>query len=288
MGSKKQKTEIDFSRYRTPELIETISNIISLPGAFKSIFYWAFYGLLGLVFIVGVVLWFSGKSNLFITGLAELYSVPAGTVGGIAVGCAEFVRRSLNNMQNLVNLLLETIAQVTTDVNALSTGEKELPPPRDLAHDVYEQVMLQALREACSGVFGFLGRPVYWFYHLTLNQLVRIAINRVVTDKKIESPPKLLTSTLTTVGSVGKEDGMIVSSLRWTQGKLDFLAGWIKLLVMIPCYIVLSGVISLIVAPLVLIWWFWLSGKAPQVPAPTEPVVSLAQDLFPLLQAICC
>ena len=258
MGSKKQKTEIDFSKYRTPELIETISNIISLPGALKSIFMWAFYGLLGLVFVVSALLYFSGNMTFLTTAITELYAIPAGAVGGFAVGCAEFVRRSIGNMQKLVNLMLEITAQVTSDVVALSTGDKELPPPRDLANDVYEQVILKTLKEACGAVFGLLGTPVYWFYHLTLNQLVRVAINRVVSNKKVEATaPKVLASTLSTVGSVAKEDGMMVSSLRWTQGKLDTIGGWIKFLVMIPCYIVLSIVIGLICAPLGIVWMFW-------------------------------
>ena len=80
MGSKKQKTEIDFSKYRTPELIETISNIISLPGALKSIFMWAFYGLLGLVFVVSALLYFTGNMTFLTTAITELYAIPAGTV----------------------------------------------------------------------------------------------------------------------------------------------------------------------------------------------------------------
>lgn len=283
MGSKKQKTEIDFSKYRTPELIGTISSIISLPGAIKSIFTWALYGLLGLVFLVAAILYFTGNLTFIMTALIELYAIPAGTVGGIAIGCAEFVRRSLGNMQKLVNLVLETIARVTADVSSLATGDKELPPPRDLAHDVYGQVILPTLKEACGAVFGLLGIPIYWFYHLTLNQLVRVAINGVISNKKVEAAaPKVLASTLSTVGSVGKEDGVMVSSLRWTQGKLDTLGGWIKFFVMIPCYVVLAFVFALIVSPLAAVWLLWSWGTGTADPEVVEQAASMIQLVFAL------
>ncbi|MGI9470241.1 MAG: hypothetical protein ACR2NZ_01830, partial [Rubripirellula sp.] len=172
----KQKTQLDFAKYRTPDLITTIADIVGLPGAVAGIMKWALLCVAVLVIVVAFALKLSGNMTLMWTAIFEIYSAPAGTLIGLTLGMAEFVRRSLTSMTKLVDLLLETSAQVAIDVQRLSAGDTEMPPTRDLVEDVYEQVILVITREVLGSMFGFFGKPVYWLYHVTLNQMVRIAI----------------------------------------------------------------------------------------------------------------
>ena len=277
---RKQKTQIDFKKYQTPELVETIVDIISIPGAMKSLFKWAVYGLLGLTLMVGFILWLTGNLTFIWTTLFELYSIPAGTLGGVALGIAEFIRRSLNNMTRLVDLLLETTARIATDIRDLSSGDKEMPPARDLVQDVYEQVILVTLKQAISMVFGFFGGPIYWLYHLTLNQFVRVAIQRLLPKSESTKTAEQLASTLAVAGTATDEKGVVVSSLRWTQDKVGMIGGWLKLLVMIPAYCVLAFIIGIILAPLALTWWWFFSGTPPIEVVPEEPALIWLQQIL--------
>lgn len=49
---------------------------------------------------------------------------------------------------------------------------------------------------------------------------------------------------------------MIVSGLQWAQDKLQFVGGWVKLLVMIPCYILLAIVVAATLLPIIMVWYF--------------------------------
>ena len=251
-----QKTQLDFAKYRTPDLITTISDIVGIPGAIAGIMKWALLCVAALVVIVGVTLKLSGSMTLMWTAILELYSAPAGTLIGLTIGIAEFVRRSLTSMTKLVDLLLETSAQVAIDVQGLSAGETEMPPTRDLVEDVYEQVILIILREVLGSMFGFFGKPVYWLYHVTLNQMVRIAIRFLPSDA---APPEDLPESLETLSNLSAEQGRVVSSLRWTQAKLHHVGGWVSLFVMVPCYALASLMISITLLPLWIAWWYLMT-----------------------------
>lgn len=178
----KQETELDFSKYRTPDLIPTISNIVGIPDAVAGIMKWALLCVAALVVIVGVALKFSGHTTLMWTAIPELYSAATGTLIELTTGIAEFVRRSLTSMTKLVGLLLERSAQVAIDAQGLAAGETEMPPTRDFVEDVYEQVNLIILRKVLGSMFGFFGKPIYWLYHATLNQMARTAARFLPSD----------------------------------------------------------------------------------------------------------
>jgi hypothetical protein len=65
--TKPQKTQLDFSKYRTPDLITTISGIIGLPGAIGSIMKFAVLGVAALIVLVGLLLKLTGNMTLFWT-----------------------------------------------------------------------------------------------------------------------------------------------------------------------------------------------------------------------------
>lgn len=251
--SKPQKTQIDFSKYRTPDLIETIAEIIGLPGAIASIVKCALIGVAALVLVVWLLLYLTGSMTLMWATIFEVYSAPAGAIVGTAIGVAEFIRRSLSNMTKLVDLMLETTIQVAKDAQGLSKGDTEMPPTRDLVEDVYEQVILVITKQVLSKMFGFLAMPIYWVYHMTLNRLVRITIRLIPGDSEISAELS------EKVSQSANESGRVIASLRWTQEKLASVGGWIRLLVMIPCYATVLFAVGLIMLVPALVWWIILS-----------------------------
>lgn len=255
--TKPQKTQLDFDKYRTPKLISTIADIVSIPGAIGSIRKWVVIGVGGLILFVVFWLKVTDSMTLFWWAAFEAYSVPAGALAGLAIGVAEFIRRSLNNMTQLIDLMLETTMQVAVDAQGLTSGETEMPPTRDLVEDVYEQVILEITKEVLDSMFGFLAKPIYGLYHVTLNQLVRITIKLI--PGTTEVTPEL-TEKIEMASRLTDDQGRVIRSLRWTQQKLAGIGGWIKLLVILPCYSIVFVIIGLIVLPLGLAWWLFVSG----------------------------
>ena len=273
--ARKQKTELDFSKYRTPDLIETITEIVGIPGAIRSIVKWTMYGVATLIVMTLLVLYLSGNLTFLWATFFEVYGAPTGAVAGFALGVAEFMRRSLSNMRKLVDLLLSTSIQVAQDVKGLSAGETELPPVRDLVEDVYEQVILVILRQVLGAMFGIIGTPIYWAYHLTMNQLVRITIRFLPSQTKKVDESQLMDANSTEVSTdssamaidganrltESEQEAGVIASLRWTQEKLGGIGGRLSLMVLLPCYTIVLAVIGLLISPPFIVFWFFVRGS---------------------------
>lgn len=262
--TKQQNTQLDFSKYQTADLIATISEIVSLPGAITSIAKWAAFGVAVLVFVAALFLKVTGNFSFFWMVMFELYATPAGSLVGVSLGIAEFIRRSLNNMTKLIDLLLVTTMQVAIDAQGLASGETEMPSTRDLVEDVYQHVILVLTKEALQSMLGIFGKPVYWLYHVTLNQMVRVMIKLIPNAKEMPSEvplelPAAIDVDSQTAAETTDEQGQTVASLLWAQKKFADIGGRVKLLVMIPCYAIVGTVIGLILFPPVLIWWLFLA-----------------------------
>ena len=246
----RQKTQIDFSQYRSAELVDTIAEIISLPNALFGVIKWAFIGLCCLAIAVYSILAFNGNLNLLNAALFEAYAIPAGLIGGVAFGISNFVRRSLDNMSKLVDLLFNVTKQIAGDVTGLSTGDKEMPATRDLVDDVYHHVILHCLKSSTTKIFGIFGMPVYWLYYLTLNRMVRYAIAFI---PKAEAN-QIAKETIQAVAEAESDGSKISTVLIWAQKQVQAITGKARWVVLMPCYLILSAIVVFLLSPLAVGW----------------------------------
>ena len=258
--TKQQKTQLDLSKYRTSELFSTISNNISLPGTIKLIIKWAVFSMAMLVLLVAILLKLTGNLTLVWATIFESYAALSGLIIGLALGIAEFIRRSLSNMTKQMDLLLQTTMRAAIDAQGLSLGQTQMPPTRDLVEDVYAHVILVITQEVLASMFGIFGKPVYWLYHVTLNQMVRITIKFIPTAAEMQSEiPPALPAAIAAVSQVSGEQNRVVTSLHWAQQKLADVGSWVKPMVMIPSYAIVALVSGLLSLPPLIAWWLFLS-----------------------------
>jgi len=114
-----QKTGIDFSRYRNPELSDTIANALTFPLYFaRSVF--RPVGLFLAATILAIVFADSGFYKTFLTFPGLILAI----VNGFLLGLVLFVRRIRNDMDKVFSISADISLQVTRDIGALSSNLK--------------------------------------------------------------------------------------------------------------------------------------------------------------------
>lgn len=262
--------QIDFSKYRTPELFKTISDLLSVSEKAGQVAWWSMVVCVSVV-AAFIILTFQ-TTPLLVVILCAGYLVPAGWSAGLILGLAEIVRRSANGLLLIVDLLLAETANIANDVRGLRGGTQQLPPPGVLVDKVYHQVIYPIIEEVVTSNLGFVGRPLLWFYRVSLDRMVKIVIRRFVPDSYDQIPddnPDLeVTKKLVETASAieANEDG-ITSGLNWTRGKVKSIGSWLKLLIVMPCYAMFAMAFIILVLPAVVAWYLTSAPPAAEVSA---------------------
>ena len=174
---------------------------------------------------------------------------------------------------SIVDLLLKTTADVAHDARALHSGDSELPPPSELVFAVYENVIYPIVEQVITGAFGFIGRPILWLYRRTLDRLVRIVVRRYVPkaydDDDGQVHKAIKKGVVNSSQTVAKNENAIVESLQWARTKVESIGGFLKLLIMLPCYILFGIVLTLVLLPIILFAFLAeaVDGGAEQAPS---------------------
>ncbi len=266
--------QIDFSKYRTPELVKTISELLSVRDKAGQIALWS--AVLCLVVVAGLFVLVMGNVPLLIFVIFVAYSVPMGLFSGIFLGGAEMVRRSVDGLLSIVDLLLEETGIIARDVRDLRTGDQELPPPGVLVDAVYRHLIYPIIEDVVRGSFGFLGRPILWFYRSTLDRLVKMVIRRFVPSSYDDIPETNLPAgpdgisdeqrdlavtkgIVEAANTIADHEDRFTVSLNWTRGKVKGIGGWLKLLIVLPFYALFAAVFLLGLLPIVILYLIFAS-----------------------------
>ena len=229
--------QIDFKKYQTAELFESISELLGLSGKLQSIIRWTVIGCALAMVAIGIFAFNRFPLLLFL--VLFLYGIPAGMSCGGFFGIAETIRRSLTGMLGVIDLLLKITAEVANDARALYAGKAEFPPAGKLVFDVYENVIYPVVEKVVTGALGFVGTPVLWVYRMTFDRMVRLVVKRYIdlsVDEKSEMVQELKQNATEIGGVVGDNETVIVSQLNWARNKVNSVGWWLRILVMIPCY----------------------------------------------------
>jgi len=251
-----QRTEtIDFKKYRTPELVVSVTEIIDVRGKLVSGFKAAFFSFIGFLLIVGIAFWVRGNLTTF--SLVIAYSLFAGAVFSLLIAIAGVVKRSLSEMEQLVTLLFATTAQIANDIQALGAGSTTLPPAKELIEGVYSDVLLPTVEQVVAKSIGWLGRPVLFAYKLTLGRVVRFVIKCVPETAFATDGDELNAKAQEVVDkleSISDEKESTDAKLNWAQSHLEYIGAKAGFLVLLPCYFVSTAIFAIVLIPLVVLY----------------------------------
>lgn len=170
--------ELDFARYRSHELVEELSELISVPGR-----------IVRVVRTAALVIAFTALACYLIHEFAELslipsliicaYSLFASVYFGVSLGVLRVISNALRNLEAILQIVLHTTVEVAQDYDRARTGQLQLPASDEFVELVYGKVVLPALEQAVGESFRFLSRPILWCYRRTIGSSVHKLVARV-------------------------------------------------------------------------------------------------------------
>ena len=174
-SSNAEVRSIDFAKYRTPELVDQIVDLISIPKASLKLILGAAvggvlaFGLFATMFLFSGLSWWVWLLGMLLTGFV-----------GAALGCSLMliwiIGGGLRNVGSILQISLDMTNQVACDIQELRRGDANLPSGRELAGQVYLQVIEPSLESAARRAFSILATPAIVIYRWSIGAALKRAL----------------------------------------------------------------------------------------------------------------
>lgn len=180
---------IDFTKYRQPELGEHLGAIINIPETVGLVLKWTAIAVLVVWALVGIC--FYGQAHWTLLSVVFCYATLCAVIVGGLVGLVAVAHRRLGNLLRVVDITFEISEQVTADVAQVRAGDKEMPSARQITYGVYEFVVLptveNVVRRQSRLLGGVLFRVYRWSLGRALTRVLKAAPHAAATDADGES-----------------------------------------------------------------------------------------------------
>jgi hypothetical protein len=244
--------EIDLEHYRTHELVDNISELISIPAFVVRVFKCMFCVVVASWILIPLVF---GKAGIGWLVPLVLYATAGALIVGTAVGITYSLGRALGNMVQIADLTFHVTDQVVHDFSSLAGGKKSWPSPRQFVLYVYDFVIIPCIEKAFERVFWFFGTLVVWVYKITLGRILRFMLKFTPAGKIVEQPQdESLSESKLNDERESFRHTWINTTRQWIQS-LGIRLTWAMLF---PLVLVCTGITGFILAPLVVAWRYLL------------------------------
>jgi hypothetical protein len=251
-----QVAKLDLSKYGTAELVGGLTELISVPRMFLRIV--KFAGLIGLLAFVACCLIFAYSEVSLVPWLTVCaYSLVVGVLLGVILGFLRVIAHAILNIESVLRIGLQITGEAATDYEQLQSGEMQLPSGGELVEQVFSEVVSPALEKAVARAFGILGKPLLWFYRLTVRSSVRYMLKRVrrriVSDEKQQV---LTDGALSGLGTLAKYSDTITAFTSSALKIVTKTGRTIRFWVMFPLYALFTAALLLATLPILLVRYF--------------------------------
>lgn len=254
--TQREVAKLDLKKYRTGELTQELTELISIPGAIFSVLRTTAQVAFVVMLVVMLMLYFVEASG-FEWFLTSIYSLVIAVVAGFILGLIRIVYRSLGNIEQILRLIFGIAQNVAADAGQLQSGEVRAPTGSELVAQVYDDVVAPTLQKVVAGVFGWFGGPLYWVYNRTINASIKMVLKRTKMPQLSEERDAAI--------SQGFESGVVESS-RYSQqiqaftdraaGIVGSIGSGIRSYVMRPIFVAYCVLLMIAALP-ILIFRFW-------------------------------
>jgi hypothetical protein len=251
-----QVARLDLSKYRTSELVGQLTELISVPKMFLRV--GSFAILLGILAIVACCLIFAySEVNLIPWLTVCAYSLVIGLLLGVILGFLRVLARGMQNIEAVLRIGLEITGEAATDYEQLQTGEMQLPSGGELIEQVFREVVSPALEKAVANAFGILGRPLLWFYRLTIRSSVNYLLARVRRKvTRAEHEQVVADKAVSGLGVIAKYSDRITAVTEIALSIITKTGRTIRFFVMFPLYALFLAALLLATLPILLVRYF--------------------------------
>ncbi len=254
----KNGSQIDLSKYRTPELIGKLTEILSLGGAFVGLLL-----TLGIVvfLIEALLIWmvYDHVDQTWLIGIA-IWGFLSGVVSGFALGFARLVHGGLKNLASVLELMLNMVEMAAGDFENLKSGQHR-PTVAELTAAMHQQVFEPCLLIVLEKSLGWFAGPVKWFYKSSLGRAVALLLMRLdgadttvePDNKGMELTPETYEKTLAVAS---KYSGLVKAVLRPAHAAVSGFGFVFRWVVVWPLYAFFFSCLAGSIIPVVLIRFF--------------------------------
>lgn len=242
-------TEIDFARYRKPELAERIGSLFDLPRGVKTYLKWGSFAV--LIALVAILFTFHDHVDLPWLLVLLAYGGLVGIVLGIALATLICLNRALKTIADILGIAFEVATQVSQDTKDVRGGTKKMPSRGEVLQGVVSQVILPILEEVLVRGF-FLGRVLLPVYRWTLAK----AVSRICRDKssEIETTDEDVAGHEENLEQIEASSEKAAGWFAARREKISGVACTIRRLVLTPLAILFVLAVLLATIPLLIVW----------------------------------
>lgn len=241
-----EPTQLDLAKYRTGDLSEQITELISVPTAFRKV---ATSTLLVVVLSSVTCYLIHLYSDMSLLPLLAVcaYALPLGVVFGLLLSLMRIVSTALQNVESILSIVLEITDHVAGDYCRLHAGEVRLPPGGELINRVYDSIVLPVLERSVAKAFGVLSSPLLWCYHCTIGSAIRVVVRRVNrATMTADDLKQVVTDASSSMSAIANYSAAIQSYLSTAAEVVASIGRKIRFYAMLPLYIFFF--VSLVVA----------------------------------------
>ncbi len=248
-----QVPKIDLAKYRTADLVDRLTDLISVPEALNKIAKTAPVAAVFVVVAYVFVLWYAELT--FISWIFVcIYSVMVGVVLGIVLGFFRVIATAMHSVESILRIVLEISGKAAVDYEQIQAGGVRMPTGYELIEQIYDDVVLPSIEQAVANGFGFLSWPILKAYRMTIGWAVRYFVKRLVRaqmdkedDQQIE---KMSGDALATIAHYSERIQKFASSASDFVGKIGRA---IRFYAMLPLYIVFGVALALATVPILVV-----------------------------------
>lgn len=242
---------IDLARYRTGDLAERLTELLSVPEAFRKV---AMTMLLLLLLSLGVCYLIHRYADVALLPmlLVSAYSLAMGVVFGFVLGILRVISTALQNVESILRIVLETTGSVSGDYERLQSGAMRLPSGGELVEQVYGDVVMPVIERVVSETFGFLASPLLWTYRRTIGSAVRYLVKRVDRTQELAHEQHLDPDAEIGSAPVAKYTDSIKSYTSSASDLVGTIGTAIHFYALLPVYAMFLLALAVAVIPIVL------------------------------------
>ncbi|WP_145247117.1 hypothetical protein [Aeoliella mucimassa] len=253
MAAKEPLAEIDFSRYRTEDLVDQLVELISVPGAIRKVLKTIGWVLLLATIACGLMRSYA-ELSLLPWLVCSVYALLAAVVFGGALGVLRVIRAGLKNIQGILVCSLDVTRKAADDYQKLGNAEVRLPSGSELLLQVERKVIDPALQRAVRSAFGRLGGPISWAYRRTIGSAVSSLVTRLGKSKSPEERENEATrSTLRALAGLNQYSARIESFANSATEMVERLGQRLRFYAMFPLWALYAVVLGIASVPVVVI-----------------------------------
>lgn len=251
--------QIDFTKYQTAALAERLTELLSVPGAVRSVLRTAFFVLPLTLFACCLIVIYSEMA--FLPSLAVCaYSLVVGFCLGLLLGILRIISRTLLNIESILALLLEITGKVAIDYEHIQTGKSQLPSGGELVEQVYTGVVLPSLKKVVANLFGPLSTLLLWVYRRTIGSAVHYVVKRAASIQVTSDSVQMLKEkTKSGLASASNYSETITNYITSAMQVVNHIGSKIRFYAMAPTYALFILALTLATLPILVVRYLFNS-----------------------------